>query len=155
MGEWTMQEMMNLVEGYADLMKKAERGDATEAQCTGVWEAIRRVAESWEISARQCQAFWEEATTWRGAFVRKNGLAYCGQQKAIVRMDTEKPYLPPREFPPVWTSALDLEREKWAQICDGFDAANPHIGQAAEVAKLLRSNAEVSGAGTASAGLPG
>lgn len=26
MGEWTMQEMMNLVEGYADLMKKAERG---------------------------------------------------------------------------------------------------------------------------------
>jgi len=102
MGEWTMQEMMNLVEGYADLMKKAEHGAATEEQCTEIWEAIRRIAESWEISARQCQAFW--------------------------------------------TSALDIEREKWAQICDGFDAVNPHIGQAAEVAKLLRSNAELSGA---------
>ena len=146
MGECTMQEMMNLVEGYAALMKQAERGDATEEQCDEIWESIRRIAESWEISARQCQEFWEEATTWRGAFVRKNGLAYSSEHKAIVRMDTEKPYLPPKEFPPVWTSALDLEREKWAQICDEFDADNPHIGQAAEVAKLLRSNAKLTGA---------
>ena len=140
MGEWTMQEMMNLVEGYADLMKKAERGDATEAQCSEIWEAIRRIAESWEISARQCQALWEEASTWRGAFVRKNGLAYSSEHKAIVRMDTEKP-----------ASEIDLEREKWAHICDGFDAVGPHIGQAAAVAKLLRSNGEVK----AAPGLPG
>ena len=145
MGEWTMQEMMNLVEGYVDLMKKAERGDATEAQCSEIWETIRRMAEGWEVIARQCHAFWEEVSTWRDAFVRKNGLAYSSEHKAIVRMDTEKPYLPPREFPPVWTSALDLEREKWAQICDGFDAVNPHIGQAAEVAKLLRSNVKLRG----------
>jgi hypothetical protein len=34
-----------------------------------------------------------------------------------------------------------IDKESWAQICDQFDAVNPHIGQAAEVAKLLRSNA--------------
>lgn len=34
-----------------------------------------------------------------------------------------------------------IDKESWAQICDQFDAENPHIGQAAEVAKLLRSNA--------------
>ena len=130
MGEVTMQEMMNLVEGYAVLMKQAERGDVTEEKCSEIWEAIRRIAERWEIESRQCHLLWGEVTTWRGAFVRKNGLAYSEEHKAIVRMDTEKP-----------ASEVDLEREKWAHICDGFDAVSPHIGQAAAVAKLLRSNA--------------
>ena len=38
-----------------------------------------------------------------------------------------------------------IDKESWAQICDQFDAENPHIGQAAEVAKLLRSNVELRG----------
>ena len=53
MGETTAQELMNLVEGYAALMKQAERGDATEAQCSEIWEAIRRIAAMWETSAKE------------------------------------------------------------------------------------------------------
>jgi hypothetical protein len=50
----------------------------------------------------------------------------------------------PNSLRQAWDAAKDaeLDKESWAQICDQFDAENPHIGQAAEVAKLLRSNAE-------------
>ena len=53
----------------------------------------------------------------------------------------------PNSLRQAWDAAKDaeLDKESWAQICDQFDAENPHIGQAAEVAKLLRSNDEVSG----------
>ena len=53
----------------------------------------------------------------------------------------------PNSLRQAWDAAKDaeLDKESWAQICDQFDAENPHIGQAAEVAKLLRSNAELRG----------
>ena len=53
----------------------------------------------------------------------------------------------PNSLRQAWDAAKDaeLDKESWAQICDQFDAENPHIGQAAEVAKLLRSNVEVTG----------
>ncbi len=38
-----------------------------------------------------------------------------------------------------------IDKESWAQICDQFDSENPHIGQAKEVSKLLRSNVKVRG----------
>jgi len=53
----------------------------------------------------------------------------------------------PNSLRQAWDAAKDaeLDKESWAQICDQFDAENPHIGQAAEVAKLLRSNVLVTG----------
>ena len=60
----------------------------------------------------------------------------------------------PNSLRQAWDAAKDaeLDKESWAQICDQFDAENPHIGQAAEVAKLLRSNAELCGSPKRSVG---
>lgn len=55
MGEITAQEFMNLVEGYAALMKQAERGDATEEQCSEIWETIRRIAVMFEASTKKAK----------------------------------------------------------------------------------------------------
>ena len=70
MGEWTVQELMNLVEGYSAMMKAAERGDATEKQCDEIWDAIRRTATGLEGSGlkqeidvvrKQRDAWWDTA----------------------------------------------------------------------------------------------
>lgn len=61
MGDATVEELMNLVEGYAALMKQAERGDATEAQCDEIWSAIRRIATMLESASAKKAKRLEDA----------------------------------------------------------------------------------------------
>lgn len=61
MGEATVEELMNLVEGYVAVMKAAERGDATEKQCDEIWEAIRRIATMLESACAKKAKRLEDA----------------------------------------------------------------------------------------------